>query len=173
MALPVALITGGSRGIGKAITQELARRGYAVAINYHSRSEDAEALQEQLLASGCKAEIFATDVSDAAAVNQMCREIGQCLGPIEVLVNNAGVTRDSLFMMLPPKNWQQVMDVNLNGVFHCCKAVIRAMCARKRGVIINIGSGSGLSPRPGQTNYSATTSALLGFSRALAREAAP
>lgn len=169
----VALVTGGSRGIGRAISYELARRGYSLAINYHSREDEARQLKASLIAAGAEAEIYAADVADAEQVTAMCRTIAAQQGPIDVLVNNAGVTRDSLLMMMPPKNWQRVMEVNLNGVFHCCKTVMRSMCARKRGVIVNISSGSALSPRAGQTNYSTTKSALLGFTRSLARESAP
>jgi 3-oxoacyl-[acyl-carrier protein] reductase len=168
----VALITGGSRGIGRAITRELGRQGYAVGINYQAREADALELRDTLIREGIVAEAFAADVSDYAQVQAMCQQVAKTLGPIEVLVNNAGVTRDGLLMMMPQKNWQRVLEVNLNGVFNCSKVVARQMCARKRGVIINIGSGSGLSPRAGQTNYSATKSALIGFTRSLARETA-
>ena len=169
----VALITGGSRGIGRAVSLELAERGYAIAINYHCRSDEAIELRETLQKAGIRAEIYQADVADLAQVQRMCADVGKQLGPIEVLINNAGVTRDGLFVMMQEKGWQRVMDVNLNGVFHCCKTVARQMCSRKRGVIVNIGSGSGLSPRAGQTNYSATKSAVLGFTRSLAREVAP
>lgn len=169
---PVALITGGSRGIGKAITLELARRGYAVAINFHSRADEANQLCESLCTEGYTASVFAADVADLSQVQRMCLDITKKMGPIELLVNNAGVTRDGLFVMMQERNWQRVMDVNLNGTFNCSKTVVRQMCARKRGVIINIASGSGLSPRSGQTNYSASKSAILGFTRSLARETA-
>lgn len=168
----VALVTGGSRGIGGAISHELAGRGHAIAINYHSRDTEAKKLCDELIAEGHKAETFRADVSDNAQVQEMCKNINKQLGPIDVLVNNAGVTRDSLFIMMKHADWQRVMDVNLNGVFNCSKMVSRYMCARKKGVIINIGSGSGLSPRKGQTNYSSTKSALIGFTRSLARETA-
>ncbi len=170
--LPVALITGGSRGIGRAITIELARRGYAVAINYQARSAEADHFLAELHKAGHAAGIYQADVSDLQQVQTMCQKVTKELGPIEVLVNNAGVTRDGLFIMMQEKNWHRVMEVNLDGVFNCSKTVSRTMCARKRGVIINIGSGSGLSPRAGQTNYSTSKSALLGFTRSLARETA-
>ncbi len=169
----VALVTGGSRGIGRAISLELARRGYAVAINYQHRAEEADKVVAEIQALGGEAITCAADVADLGQVQAMCAAIQKNLGPIEVLVNNAGITRDSLFLVMQEKNWERVLDVNLNGVFNCSKAVMRAMCARKRGVIITIGSGSGLSPRAGQTNYSTTKSAVLGFTRSLAREAAP
>ncbi len=168
----VALITGGSRGIGKAITQRLADLGYAVAINYCSREAEANELSETLASKGVIAQAFAADVADLAQVQEMCQKITKQLGPIDLLVNNAGVTRDGLFMMMPTQNWQRVLKVNLDGVFNCSKVVSRQMCARKRGVIISIGSGSGLSPRTGQVNYSSTKSALIGFTRSLARETA-
>ncbi len=168
----VALVTGGSRGIGREISRELAKRGFAIAINYQSRADDALELCEELRAYGIGCESYSADVADYDQVQTMCREVVSKFGSIDVLVNNAGVTRDGLFVMMQQRNWDRVMDVNLNGVFNCCKAVSRTMCARKRGVIINIGSGSGLSPRSGQTNYSATKSALIGFTRSLARETA-
>lgn len=169
---PVALVTGGSRGIGRAISRELATRGYSVAINYCSREDDAIGLRDELRSLGKVAEVFAADVSVASEAEVLIKNVSKHFGPIEVLVNNAGVTRDSLFMMMQHRHWEKVMETNLNGVYYCSKAVFRTMCARKRGVIVTIGSGSGLSPRAGQTNYSATKSAILGFSRSLAREAA-
>jgi 3-oxoacyl-[acyl-carrier protein] reductase len=156
----VALVTGGSRGIGRAVSLELARRGYAIAINCQARIEDAERLRDELHQQGALANVYPADVADGQQVQAMCQAISKQMGPIEVLVNNAGVTRDGLLMMMTDKSWHRVMEVNLNGVFNCSKAVSRLMCARKRGVIINIGSGSGLSPRAGQTNYSATKSGL-------------
>ncbi len=168
----VALITGGSRGIGKAITQRLAELGYSVAINYCARESDANEFCESLTSQGVTAQAFSADVSNLAQVQEMCQKITKQLGPIDLLVNNAGVTRDGLFMMMPTQNWQRVLKVNLDGVFNCSKVVSRLMCARKRGVIISIGSGSGLSPRTGQVNYSSTKSALIGFTRSLARETA-
>ncbi len=170
--LPVALVTGGSRGIGRAISTELAQRGYAIAINYQSRDDEANQLCKQLQQAGHTAACFKADVSELSQVNQMCQAVGKRLGPIEVLINNAGITRDGLFIMMQQSSWDKVMDVNLDGVFNCCKAVSRLMCARKRGVIISIGSGSGLSPRSGQTNYSTSKSALIGMTRSLARETA-
>ncbi|HBE69791.1 MAG TPA: beta-ketoacyl-ACP reductase [Planctomycetaceae bacterium] len=170
---PVALVTGGSRGIGRATSLELARRGYSIAINYHSRSAEAETLRDELQSKGHDAECYRADVGDREQVNAMCRTIESKQGPTEVLVNNAGVTRDVLFMMMQARAWQDVMNTNLDGVYNCCKAVSRYMCARKRGVMINIGSGSGISPRVGQTNYSSSKSAIIGMTRSLARETAP
>ena len=168
----VALITGGTRGIGRAISKEFANRGYSVAINYQRRLDEAESLRDELRELGSKAEIFAADVSELSEVQRMCLDVQKTLGPVDVLVNNAGVTRDGLLLMMKEENWKRVMDVNLNAIFNCSKSVMRGMFARKRGVIINIGSGSGLSPRSGQTNYSTSKSALIGFTRSLAREAA-
>lgn len=169
----VALVTGGARGIGRAISEELARRGYTVAINYQRRNADACELRTQLREMGHTAEVFEADVSDYKQAQDLCLKVTKELGPIDLLVNNAGVTRDGLLLMMKEDNWKRVMDVNLNGVFNCSKAVVRSMCSRKSGVIINIGSGSGISPRSGQTNYSTTKAGLIGFTRSLARETAP
>lgn len=168
----VALVTGGARGIGRAICKEFANRGYRVAINFQRRREEAESLRNELKELGAEAELFAADVSELSQAQQLCQEVSKKLGPIDVLVNNAGVTRDGLLMMMKEENWKRVMDVNLNAIYNCSKSVTRSMFARKHGVIINIGSGSGLSPRSGQTNYSTSKSALIGFTRSLAREAA-
>lgn len=168
----VALVTGGSRGIGRHIALELAGRGYFVVINYLSNSEKAESTLAEIRQAGGDGSIHQADVTVADQVQLMIKTIFGAHRRLDVLVNNAGVTRDEMFMMMSATNWHKVMDTNLNSVFHCCKSAIRLMVAQKSGVIINIGSGSGLSPRMGQVNYSSTKSALLGFTRSLAKEVA-
>ena len=113
------------------------------------------------------------DVSDYNATQSAVMKAQKEFGAIEALVNNAGITRDGMFMMMTEKGWSRVMEVNLDAVFNCCKAVSRTMVAKRRGVIINIGSGSGISPRAGQVNYSTTKAAVIGMTRSLARELAP
>ncbi len=169
---PVALVTGGSRGIGRAICLELARRGYFVVINYVSQEESARNVLAELTERGGEGAVIQADVSDFSAAQKCVMTISKEYGPVEALINNAGITRDCMFMMMTEKNWSRVMQVNLDAVFNCCKAVSRTMVARRKGVIINIGSGSGLSPRAGQVNYSSSKSAILGFTRSLARELA-
>lgn len=169
----VALVTGGSRGIGKAIALRLADAGWFVVVNYLSQPETAEATLAQILDRGGHGAIYCADVTDRTACDRMFLDVAKQYGPVRLLVNNAGVTRDEMFMMMTAKSWSKVLDVNLNAVFNCCKAVTRSMIAKRAGVIINIGSGSGISPRAGQVNYSSSKSALLGFTRSLARELAP
>ena len=168
----VALVTGGSRGIGRNVSLEFAARGYFVAINYLKDRESAESTLAEIESAGGVAALYQADVTVAEQVQAMVKAIASSQRRIDVLVNNAGVTRDSMFMMLSAENWCKVLDTNMNSVFHCCKAVIRYMIAQKSGVIINIGSGSGISPRAGQTNYSTTKSGVIGFTRSLAREVA-
>lgn len=168
----VALVTGGTRGIGRHVSLELSARGYFIAMNYLSNREKAESTLAEILASGGAGALYQADVTKPDQVQAMVKSIAGAHRRIDALVNNAGVTRDNVFMMMTADNWSKVMDTNLNSVFHCCKAVVRYMIAQKSGVIINIGSGSGLSPRVGQANYSTTKSAIIGFTRSLAREVA-
>lgn len=169
----VALVTGGGRGIGRSVCLELAARGDFVVINCKSKTDEAEQVLSEIRAMGQDGMVYQADVTDFKQVQTMCRDIQKNHGFVEVLINNAGITRDGLMMRMTTSNWQQVVDTNLNGVYNCCKAVSRTMAAKGRGVMVCIGSGSGLSPRSGQVNYSATKSALLGFMRSLAAEMAP
>jgi 3-oxoacyl-[acyl-carrier protein] reductase len=168
----VAVITGGSRGLGRAIALELARRGAFVAINYRSREKDAVQTLAQIEAQGGRGSLHRADVADPAAVAAMFSAILRERGHVDVLVNCAGITRDEYFVTMQRESWRDVISTNLTGTFHCCKAVLRNMCAGRRGVIINIGSGSSISPRPGQVNYGASKSSLIGFTKSLAREVA-
>ncbi len=171
--LPVAFVTGGSRGIGRAISLELARRGYFVAVNFVSHAESAESTLAAIRAAGGQGEIYQGDLSDYQTAQSLFATVQKTHGPVDVLVNNAGITRDGMFMMMTEKGWSRVMEVNLDAVFNTCKAVTRSMVARRKGVIVNIGSGSGISPRAGQVNYSSSKAAVIGFTRSLARELAP
>ena len=168
----VALVTGGSRGIGRHVSLELAARGYFVAINFLRDRDSAESTLAEIQAAGGTGALFQADVTVPEQVQAMIKAIATSQRRIDLLVNNAGVTRDGVFMMMTADNWLKVLDTNMNSVFHCCKAVIRYMIAQKSGVIVNIGSGSGISPRMGQTNYSTTKSGIIGFTRSLAREVA-
>ena len=164
----VALVTGGGRGIGRAICLELAQRGNFVVVNCKSNTTEAENVLQEIRSIGGDGMVYQADVTDPKQVQTMFRTIQKQAAFVEVLVNNAGITRDSLMMRMTSSNWQQVVDTNLNAVYHCSKAASRTMAAKGRGVIVCIGSGSGLSPRAGQVNYSSTKSALLGFVRSLA-----
>jgi 3-oxoacyl-[acyl-carrier protein] reductase len=170
--LPVALVTGASRGIGRAVALALAKRGYFVVINYRSLTAQAEQVLDEVRGLGGDGTTYQADVTDPGQVQTMFRDIQKQHGFVELLVNNAGVTRDGMFLRMATSSWSHVMDTNLNAVFHACKAASRTMAAKGRGVIVCIGSGSGISPRAGQVNYSSTKSALLGFVRSLARELA-
>lgn len=166
----VALVTGASRGIGRAIALELAARGAWVAVNYLARAEAAEKVVATIRAKGGQAMAFQADVRSADAVGDMVRQIEKAAGPVEILVNNAGITRDGLLVRMPPADWEEVIATNLSGAFNCTRAVLRKMMRRRWGRIINISSVAGLAGNPGQTNYAAAKAGLIGFTRSLARE---
>ncbi len=168
----VAVVTGGSRGLGRAMALELGRRGAHVAINFRRNEKEGRHTLEQLQAAGGKGSLHQADVTDPKQVQQMFQEVFKHHRRLDILINNAGITRDAYFLMMSVNDWRDVLDVDLNGVFHCSKAAVRIMAGQRRGVIINIGSGAGLVAQPGQINYSAAKSGLLGFSRSLAREVA-
>jgi 3-oxoacyl-[acyl-carrier protein] reductase len=156
-----ALVTGGSRGIGRAIAAELANAGATVVIAYRSGAEDAEAAAGEI---GCRA--LQADVSDPDQAKQLVEEAGD----VDVLVNNAGITRDGLLARMSDEDWRTVLDTNLGGTFNTCRAVTRGMMKRRSGSIVNVSSVVGLHGNPGQTNYSASKAGIIGFTKALARE---
>jgi 3-oxoacyl-[acyl-carrier protein] reductase len=156
-----ALVTGGSRGIGAAIARELARAGAAVTLSYNSGQEEAEAVAKEIGAEARQA-----DVSDP----KQAKALVEAAGELDVLVNNAGLTRDGLLARMSDEDWRQVLDTNLGGVFHTCRAASRGMMKRRRGSIVNISSIVGVHGNPGQTNYSASKAGIIGFTKALARE---
>jgi 3-oxoacyl-[acyl-carrier protein] reductase len=151
---------------------ELGRQGAFTIINYVREESGAQETLNQVVAAGGSGAIAMADVRKPEEVQAMFQHIFKTYKKVDVLINNAGITRDEYFLMMRPQSWLELVDVHLNGVFYCSKAVIRNMCAAKRGVIMNIGSGSALVAMPGQVNYSATKAGLLGFSRSLAREVA-
>ena len=163
----VALVTGGTRGIGAAISQALAAHGCRVAANYHANDEAAERFAE---ATGVA--IYKWDVSDFAACEAGVARIEQELGPIDILVNNAGITRDGTLQRMTPDNWQAVLDTNLGSCFNLCHATFPGMRARKFGRVVNIGSINGQAGQYGQVNYAAAKSGIHGFTKALALEGA-
>ncbi len=163
----VALVTGGTRGIGAAISTGLKEAGYTVAANYGGNDEVANKFSE---ATGIA--VYKFDVSDYDAVKAAVEKIEQDLGPVEVLVNNAGITRDGTMHKMTPEQWQAVIDTNLGSCFNCSRAVIEGMRARKFGRIVNIGSINGQAGQYGQVNYAAAKSGIHGFTKALAQEGA-
>lgn len=168
----VAVVTGGSRGIGRAAALELAQQGARVLVNYQQNAAAAAAVVEQIGASGGEAWAYAADVRDEAAVQAMIDATVARWGRLDILVNNAGITADAPLVRLRPEQWQQVIETDLTSVFLCCRAVVPVMRAQSYGRIINIGSLAGLAGNVGQTNYAAAKAGLVGLSRALAREVA-
>ena len=163
-----ALITGAGRGIGKTIAVKLAESGSDIAIaDMNPVSDD---VLREIEKNGTKCLAYQLDVTDVEAVDSVVKKIIDETGGIHILVNNAGITQDNLFMRMKPEQWSQVIDVNLNGVFHVTKAVIRTMVKQHSGRIINISSVVGFSGNPGQVNYSSTKSGLIGFTKSLSRE---
>jgi 3-oxoacyl-[acyl-carrier protein] reductase len=169
----VALVTGASRGIGRAIAIELARQGAQVLVNYQHNAAAAAEVVDTVTARGGQAWSYAADVSDAASVQAMVTTVLGRWGRLDILVNNAGITVDGPLLRMRPEQWQRVIDTDLTSVFYCCQAVLVAMRARSYGRIINIGSLAGLAGNIGQVNYAAAKAGLVGLSRALARELAP
>ena len=167
-----AIVTGGSRGIGRAIVTELAARGANVAFSFSKRKDLADELVSQIEASGRRAIAFPTDVTDAEAAEKMVRSVKGEFGSVDFLINNAGVTRDRLIMMMSQDDWDAVLNTNLKGVFNITKPAVAIMVRQRRGSILNISSISGVVGMAGQTNYSASKAGLIGFTKALAKEVA-
>jgi|TARA_B100001996_G_scaffold140485_1_gene106815 3-oxoacyl-[acyl-carrier protein] reductase len=163
-----ALITGAGRGIGKTIALKLAESGADIVLA--DMSPEVAEVRVVVESLGRKCLTFEADVTDLEAIETMVKKIIEELGSIHILINNAGITQDNLFMRMKPEQWSKVIDVNLNGVFNVTKAVIRSMVKQRTGKIINISSVVGFSGNPGQVNYSSTKSALVGFTKSLARE---
>ena len=172
LAGQTALVTGASRGIGRAVALELANAGATVAVNYASSATAAEEVVAQILATGGSAYALKADVSQEEQVEQLIAAVLERSGSLDVLVNNAGITRDGLLMRMKTDDWQAVLDLNLSGVFLCTRAITRTMLKQKRGRIINITSVVGLMGNAGQANYAAAKAGVIGFTRSTARELA-
>jgi len=166
----VAIVTGGSRGIGRAIVRELAARGATVAFSFTKNRELADQLVAELQNTRRRALSFQADVTDFDAAEKMVKAVKSELGSVDYLVNNAGITRDKLIMMMSQEDWDAVIDTNLKGVFNTTKHAVSMMVRQKRGSILNIASISGVVGMAGQTNYSASKAGLIGFTKALAKE---
>ena len=167
-----ALVTGGSRGIGRAVCLELARQGARVAVNYAGNAAAAEETVQACEALGVEAFAIQADVADAAATEAMVKEVLSRFGRLDILVNNAGVTRDGLMPMMKEADWDAVLDTNLKGAFHCMKAVYRPMMKQKYGRIVNLSSIVGLRGNAGQANYAASKAGLIGLTKSMAKELA-
>jgi 3-oxoacyl-[acyl-carrier protein] reductase len=168
----VALVTGGSRGIGRAIALRLAAMGAKVAINYVSKPDAAQEVIDSIKAAGSEGGLYKFDVADSEAVNTSIAKIIEDFGQLDILVNNAGITRDGLLMKMKEESWDQVLDTNLKGAFNCIKAVNRPMMKQRWGRIVNISSVIGFLGNAGQANYAAAKAGLAGLTRSVARELA-
>lgn len=168
----VALVTGGSRGIGRAIALRLAREGVAVVVNYVSREAAAREVVDAVLAEGGRASSVQADVSVAVEAEAMVDGVLKEYGSLDILINNAGITRDGLLLRMSEADWDAVLDTNLKGAFVCTKAALRTMMRQRYGRIVNLSSVAGLMGNAGQANYSASKAGLIGFTKAVAREVA-
>ncbi len=168
----VAIVTGASRGIGRAIAIALASEGAKVVVNYSRSDKAANEVVKAILDQGGEAIAVQADVSDAEQVQNLIKETRNQYGSIDVLVNNAGITRDTLLLRMKQEDWQAVMDLNLTGVFLCTQAVSKLMVKQRQGRIINIASVAGQMGNPGQANYSAAKAGVIGFTKTMAKELA-
>ena len=166
----VAVVTGASRGIGKAVALKLAKDGAAIAINYNGSREKADEVKTEIEQGGGKAEIFQCDVSNFHACENFLGEVIKKFGRIDILVNNAGITRDGLLMRMSEEDFDAVLNTNLKGTFHCIRFAARQMIKQRSGRIINLSSVSGVVGNAGQANYSASKAGVIGLTKSAARE---
>lgn len=168
----VALVTGGSRGIGKAILLEFAKQGAKVAFTYLNNEDLAKSLEQQIIEAGGMAAAFKVDTSNFEDCRAMVKAVDQKFGNIDILVNNAGITKDAPLLKMSPDDWNGVIQTNLNGIYNITRNCIFNMLKNKSGRIINLSSISGIHGLPGQTNYSASKAGIIGFTHSLAKEVA-
>jgi 3-oxoacyl-[acyl-carrier protein] reductase len=168
----VAIVSGGSRGIGRAIVLELARKGADIAFNYLSNHDKAESLCSEVTMLGRKCAAYKVDITEYENVKTMVDEVISAYGHIDIAVNNAGIIQDGALATMPVENWHSVINTNLNGTFNLSKAVIISMMKQRNGTIVNISSLSGVYGNARQTNYSAAKAGMIGFTKALAKEVA-
>lgn len=174
LADKIAIVTGASRGIGRAIAVDLAAHGAAVVVNYNSSAGEAQDVVQQIEQDGGRAVAVQANVADLAAAQELIKAARDAFGRIDILVNNAGTTRDMLLMMMREDDWDVVLDTNLKSLFNCCKAVLRPMLRQKSGGrIVNISSIVGIAGQGGQTNYAASKAGIIGFTKSLAKEMGP
>ncbi len=167
-----ALVTGASRGIGRAIALRLAQDGARVGINYRSHQADAEKVRDEIRAQGGEAEIFPADVSQLAQVQAMFEAVQTQFGRLDILINNAGITRDTLLLSMEEEDWRAVLQTNLDSVFYCSRAAAKLMVRQRWGRIVNLSSAAGHKPNRGHANYAASKGAINAMTRALAAELA-
>lgn len=167
-----ALVTGGSRGIGRAIAIDLAKNGADVAVNYSGNEEKANEVVKEIESLGRKAFAIRANVANADEVNSMVNEVIERFGRLDILVNNAGITKDNLLMRMKESEWDDVININLKGVFNCTKAVTRQMMKQRSGRIINIASIVGIAGNAGQANYVAAKAGIIGLTKTTAKELA-
>ncbi len=168
----VAIVTGASRGIGRAIAQELATLGANVVVNYASSTHAAQEVVETITTAGGSAIALQADVSKVDQVEALLSQVMEKFNRVDILVNNAGITRDTLLLRMKLEDWQDVIDLNLTGVFLCTRAVSKIMLKQRSGRMINITSVAGLIGNPGQANYSAAKAGVIGFTKTIAKELA-
>ena len=168
----VIIVTGGSRGIGRAIVEELAQQGGSITFTYAKQSEAAEEVVKRLTDSGCEALALQADVRDFKRTQEVVAQTIERFGRLDGLVNNAGIVRDKALMLIEPADWHEVLETNLTGVFNTCRAAIVTMMKQRSGRIVNITSVAGLTGLPRQVNYSASKAGIIGFTKALAKEVA-
>src|SRR5512145_294403 len=168
----IALVTGASRGIGRAVALEIAQQGARVLVNYQRNAVAAQEVVDTITAAGGEAVAYGADVADEAAVAKMIDICLERWGRLDLLVNNAGITNDAPFVRMKDEQWHTVIETNLTGVFLCCRAALKPMRAQGYGRIVNIGSVAGLAGNFGQANYAAAKAGLVGLTRAIAREVA-
>ncbi len=166
----VALVTGGGRGIGRAISLALAQSGHAVGVNYAANATAAAEVVDLITTSGGEAVALAGNVGVSADVHRVFEEVTEALGPVDVLVNNAGITRDGLLLRMGEDEWNDVLQTNLSSVYLCTKAAMRSMVRGKWGRIISVSSVSGIAGNPGQANYAASKAGIIGFTKSIAKE---
>ncbi|MFI2618979.1 3-oxoacyl-[acyl-carrier-protein] reductase [Streptomyces sp. NPDC018584] len=169
----IALVSGGSRGIGKAIVLRLAQDGYDVAFCYRSNEDAAEQLTKEAAEYGTRVTATRCDVSDAADVRDWYTRTERELGPVDAVVTSAGITKDRPVLLMPEDDWNQVLRTNLDGVYHVCRAAAFSMSKRKAGTIVNLSSVSGIYGNTGQANYAASKAGIIGFTKSLAKECGP
>ena len=172
LANKTALVTGASRGIGRATALELAKAGAEVAVNYAGNRAAAEEVLAQIQAAGGQAFMVQADVGDAAAVDAMVKSVVEQFGSIDILVNNAGITRDNLIMRMKEEDWDAVIHTNLKGIFNCTKVVTKLMMKQRYGRIVNMTSVVGVMGNAGQSNYAAAKAGVIGFTKSMAKELA-
>lgn len=168
----IALVTGGSRGIGRAVALQLAAAGADVAINYSGNEQAAKHVQQEIEKLGRKAIVIQADVAQSSSVKAMIKQVIDTFGTLDILVNNAGITRDNLLMRMKEEEWDDVINTNLKGVFNCIQAVTRQMMKQRAGRIVNISSVVGVMGNAGQANYTAAKAGVIGLTKSTAKELA-